>query len=134
MPEVMERPRQWIVRYHPVDQCCDAAKRISDATILHSIGGSTGKFILIRLLDGTQVDQFGIYDSREQAEPRKTHPAQIAIQVPPGGIRPPECEEILHYHREVYDQVGKRPFEVGYLQPLTRGDQRRQIKVLKGRR
>jgi hypothetical protein len=135
LPDLIERPRAWIGRFHSTDECCDAAKRMSDATTLHSVAGFAGKFIIIRLIDGEQVDRLGLYSTREEAEPRKTHPAQIVVQVPPGGIRAAECEEILHYHREVYDKVGSRPFEVGYMQPLTRRDQRRQIRVLqKGRR
>jgi hypothetical protein len=133
LPELLERPRPWIARFHPVDQCCDAAKRMSDVTTLHAVAGMAGRVTLIRLLDGSAVDQIATYDSREEAERWKTHPAQIAIMIPPGGIRPSECEEILHYHREIYDKMGKRPLEVGYLMPLTRRGQRRQLQVLKGR-
>lgn len=133
MPELLQRPRAWIERHHPVDQCCDAAKRMSDVMTLHAIAGMTGRFALIKLLDGSAVDQVATYESREEAERWKTHPAQIALIIPPGGIAAPECEEILHYHREVYDQIGKRPLEVGYLMPLIRRDQRRQLQALKGR-
>lgn len=127
--QLIERPRPWIARHHPVDECCDAAKRMSDQITLHALAGMTGKFANIRLLDGSLVDQLGIYPDRPSAEAHKTHPAQITIAIQPGGIRPSQCEEILHFHREVYDQAGHRPFEIGYLQPLTRRDQRRQLRA-----
>lgn len=134
MPELLERPRPWIARFHPVDSCCDASKRMSDVMTLHAVAGSAGKFTLIKLLDGSPVDQLGIYGSREEAERHKTHPAQIALLIPPGGIKASECEEILHYHREIYDKAGSRPLQIGYLQPLTRADRRRQLRILaKGR-
>jgi hypothetical protein len=130
LPELIERPRSWIQRFHPTDACCDAARRLSDVVTLHAIAGSGGRVVLIRLLDGDAVDRFGIYASREEAERFKTHPAQVAIVIPPGGVTAPDAEEILHYHREVYDRIGKRPLEVGYLMPLTREGQRRQLNSL----
>lgn len=130
----LERPRPWIGRYHPVDRCCDASRRMADAITLHAVAGSAGRCVLIRLLDGSQPDQLAAYASREEAERFKTHPAQIAIVIPPGGMRPAEAEEVLHYHRDVYDKLGARPLEVGFLMPLTRRDQRRQIRAMKGRR
>lgn len=133
MSELLERPRPWIGRHHPVDACCDPAKRMSDVITLHAVAGAAGRVVLIKLLDGSAVDHLATYASREEAEGYKTHPAQVAIVIPPGGVRPSECEEILHYHREVYDALGKRPLEVGYLMPLTRAGQRRQLKILKGR-
>ena len=132
--EIIDRPRPWIARYHGTAECCDAAKRMHDVLTLHAVAGSAAKYTLIRLLDGSAVDRLGVYDSREQAEARKTHPAQIAVLIPPGGIRASECEEVLHYHREIYDKIGSRPLEVGYLQPLTRRDQRKMIRLLRGRR
>jgi hypothetical protein len=130
--ELIDRPRPWIAKYHPVDGgCCDAAKRMSDVITLHAIAGQAGQYCLIRLIDGGQPDGHGIYPSREAAEPHKTHPAQIAILIPPGGTAAAQCEEVLHYHRELYDQLGSRPLEIGYLQPLTRRDQRRQIQILR---
>jgi hypothetical protein len=129
------RPRPWIERYHTLDDCCDAAKRMSDVITLHAVAGQAGRFVLIRLLDGSETDRLGIYSSREEAEQYKTHPAQIAILIPPGGFPAVQCEEVLHYHRDLYDKAGARPLEVGYLQPLTRRDQRRQIRILaRGRR
>jgi hypothetical protein len=129
------RPRPWIARCHAVDECCDAAKRMSDVITLHAIAGQAGRFVLIKLLDGTETDRLGLYASREEAEQYKTHPAQITVQVPPGGFTAVECEEVLHYHRDLYDKAGKRPLEIGYLQPLTRRDQRRQIRTFaRGRR
>lgn len=134
MTELLERPRPWIARFHPVDRCCDASRRMSDAITLHAIADvAAGRYVLIRLLDGSETDPFATYASREEAERFKTHPAQVALIIAPGGIRAPECEEILHYHREVYDALGARPLEVGYLMPLTRRDARRQLRVLKGR-
>jgi hypothetical protein len=76
LPELLERPRPWIARFHPVDQCCDAAKRMSDVTTLHAVAGMAGRVTLIRLLDGSAVDQIATYDSREEAERWKTHPAR----------------------------------------------------------
>ena len=135
MPEqvLCDRPRPWIARHHPVEACCDPAKRMADVITLHAVAGHAGRCTLIRLLDGSAVDQAATYASREEAERWKTHPAQVAIVIPPGGIRASECEEILHYHREVYDALGKRPLEAGYLMPLTRRGQRAQLKILKGR-
>jgi hypothetical protein len=134
VPDLASRPRPWISRYHPVDDCCDAAKRMSDAITLHAVAGQAGRFVLIRLLDGSEVDRLGLYASREEAEQYKTHPAQVAILIPPGGHAAAACEEVLHYHRDIYDRLGKRPLEVGYLQPLTRRDQRRMMTILaKGR-
>lgn len=124
------RPRPWIAQYHAIDECCDAAKRMSDVITLHAVAGQAGRFVLIRLLDGSETDRLGIYASREEAEGYKTHPAQIAVLIPPAGYSAVECEEVLHYHRDLYDKAGKRPLEIGYLQPLTRRDQRRQIRIL----
>jgi hypothetical protein len=107
---------------------------MADGITLHAIAGAAGRYVLIRLIDGREVDAAAAYASREEAERFKTHPAQIAILIPPGGMNGSDAEEVLHYHREVYDKIGPRPFEVGIMQPLTRRDQRRQIRAMKGRR
>src|ERR1700735_2254134 len=99
------RPRAWIARYHEVDQCCDAAKRMSDAITLHSLAGQAGRWVLIKLLDGSEVDRLGVSASREEAERFKPPPAQICVLIPPGGYAAAECEEVLHYHRDLYDKA-----------------------------
>ena len=129
--DLLDRPRPWIGRHHSTSACCDASKRIADAVTLHAIAGTAGRFCLIRLLDGTEVQPGVTFDSRADAERHKTHPAQIILTVPPGGMRPSEAEEVLHYHREVYDQLGARPLELPLVQPLTRADQARQIRALR---
>lgn len=131
--ELAERPRPWIAKYHPVDKCCDESRRMADIVELHRIAGSAGRWCLIRLIDGSSDNV--VYDTRTDVEIHKTHPAQIAIQVPPSGMRAAEAEEVLHYHRDIYDQLGKSPLEQpNLIQPLLHGDQRRQIQVLRRRR
>lgn len=130
LPELLDRPRPWIARYHPVDRCCDEARRMADVLTLHAVAGMAGRFTLVKLLDGSAVDQIATYGSREEAERYKNHPAQIAVLIPPGGLAAAECEEVLHYHRDLYDKLGSRPLEVGYIMPLTRRDQRRQLRIL----
>lgn len=126
-----ERPREWISRFHPVSSCCDPSRRMSDAVTLHALAGNAGRFALLKLIDGNEVQPGVIFDDRAGAERRKTHPAQIVMAIPPGGLRAPEAEEVLHYHRELYDQLGGRPLELPLLQPLTRADQARQIHALR---
>lgn len=103
---------------------------MADAITLHSIAGQAGRFALIKLIDGSEV-QHTTFAYRHEAERYKTHPAQIVLLIHPGGMRPSEAEEVLHYHREVYDQLGGRPLELPLVMPLTRADQARQIRVLK---
>jgi hypothetical protein len=126
--QLAERPRAWIGRHHSTDQCCDAAKRMSDVITLHAVAGSAGRFALVKLLDGSQVD-LATYSCREEAEGYKTHLAQVAILIPPGGCSASECEEILHYHRELYD-LNPRALQVGYLMPLKGPERRKQLLVL----
>lgn len=130
MPELIDRPRPWIARHHPVDKCCDPSRRMADIITLHAVAGQAGRFALIKLLDGSEV-QRTTFPTRGEAERFKTHPAQIVIQVPPAGMRPSEAEEVLHYHREIYDKLGGRPLELPHLMPLTRADMARQIAAFK---
>lgn len=130
MLELADRPRAWISRHHQVDKCCDAARRMADTVTLHAVAGQAGRFTLIKLLDGSEV-QRTTFPTRGEAERFKTHPAQVIILIPPAGMRPSEAEEVLHYHREVYDQLGGRPLELPHVMPLTRADMVRQIAAFK---
>lgn len=101
---------------------------MADEISLHAIAGHAGRWCVIRLIDGSS--DHVAYDSREAAEAHKTHPAQVGLMIPPGGMNGTQAEEVLHYHRELYDKLGGRPLELGLLMPLTRADQRRQIRAL----
>lgn len=130
--ELLERPRPHIARYHPIDGCCDAAKRMADNITLHAIAGSAGRWCLVGLADGSGIGT--VYASRDDAEGHKTHPAQIALTIPPGGMKAAEAEEVLHYWRDLYDHAGRRPLEMPNLtMPLDLPSRDASIRVLKGR-
>lgn len=122
-----ETPRPWIARFHETSRCCDASRRLADAVSLHAIAGSAGRYLIIRLIDGGSDG--AVYDDRAAAEAHKTHPAQIGLMIPPGGMNGREAEEVLHYHRELYDRLGGRVLQLPHLMPLTRAGQRRQIRA-----
>lgn len=129
MADLLERPRPFISRYHAVDQCCDASKRMADQVTLHALAGGTGRFCLIRLVDGSSDDT--VYDSREAVESHKTHPAQIPVLIPPGGMRAAEAEEVLHYFRDLYEKVGKRSLEIPHSMPLLLPERAASIRALR---
>lgn len=101
---------------------------MSDVITLHAIAGNAGQWCHIRLRDGGSDNT--VYDRREAAFAHAKAPA-FTVQVPPGGVSAAEAEEVLHYHRELFDTLGARPLELPLLMPLTRADQRRQIAALR---
>lgn len=114
----------------------DAAKRCSEIITLAAIAGDAGKFMAIRLADGSS--DRAVYDTREDAIRHQLHPEHCTyILVPPGGMPEWDAEAVLDYWRKLHDR-GVRDDDPSCLlpvMPLTRRDQARQIRVLsKGRK
>ena len=117
---------------HTSQTYSDAARRCADNVTLASIAGGTGKWLAIRLSDGGYDN--ALYDRRADAVRHQLHEQQCAyVKVPPGGMQPKEAVEFLDYHRKLYDAGFRLPdpeFAMPMM-PLTKGDQHRQIQVLK---
>lgn len=112
----------------------DAAKRMADTVTLHSLTGAWLRWCAIRLSDGGSDGV--IYDTRADAVRHQLHETLCAyIRVPPGGMAAREAEAVLAYHRAVYDAGFRLPDPEAFvpLMPLTRADQRRQIRALTDR-
>lgn len=109
----------------------DAAKRCADLVTLAATFGKTGVWVAIRMSDGGSDGVF--YDSRRDAVSHQLHETLCAyVRIPPGGMTPKEAEYFLRYHREVYDAGFRLPdpeFAMPMM-PLTRRDQKAQIRVL----
>lgn len=80
----------------------DAARRASEAVNLHVIGGNVGRWVAIRLADGTSD---GIpYDTRSDAIAHQLHEQQCAyLVVTPDGITPENAARFLLLNRALYD-------------------------------
>jgi len=115
----------------PVPLYSDAAKRCADIVTLAATFGKVGSWAAIKLADGGYDGVF--YDTRADAVRHQLHEQLCAyVKIPPGGMTPREAEIFLRYHREVYDAGFRLPdpeFAMPMM-PLTRGDQRRQIRIL----
>jgi hypothetical protein len=109
----------------------DAAKRCSDTITLAATFGKVGSWVAIKLSDGGSDGVF--YDRRANAVSHQLHEQLCAyVKIPPGGMTPKEAEIFLGYHREVYDAGFRLPdpeFAMPMM-PLTKADQRRQIRIL----
>lgn len=80
----------------------DAGKRASETVNLHVLGGSVGKWVAIRLADGSSD---GIpYDTRRDAIAHQLH-EQLAcyLKVTPDGITPQDAVRFILVNRALYD-------------------------------
>jgi hypothetical protein len=84
----------------------DAAKRISDATIMHSIanGWDVNKYWCAFLLeDGKSPDAYTLYDSKRDAVRHQSDEFLcMYVKLRFGGFNVCECEATLKYHRAAY--------------------------------
>lgn len=98
---------------------------------LAGVADLIGQWLAIRLSDGGYD---GVaYEHRADAVRHQLHETQCAyVRIPPGGMTPREAEAFLGYHRALYDAGFRLPdpeFALP-LMPLTRKDQKRQIRLL----
>lgn len=79
----------------------DIGKRASEAINLHVYGGNVGKWVALRLEDGSSD---GIpYDSRRDAIAHQLHEQQCAyIKVTPDGITPIDAARFIAINRALY--------------------------------
>lgn len=105
---------------------------MADQVSLHAIAGAGGQWCAIRLADGSSD---GIpYPDRASAYCHNLMRPSFTILIPPSGMRAAEAEEVLHYHRQLHEQLGARAAELPTVMPLTLSDRAAQIKALrKGR-
>jgi hypothetical protein len=101
---------------------------MADTITLHRFAGAAGQWCAIRLADGSS-DQ-AAYPTRESAYGHNWTRPHFTILIPPGGMTAREAEEVLHYHRELFERLGNRAAELPTLMPLTLPDRQRQIRVL----
>lgn len=112
-------------------QFSDPARRCADIVTLAGVADLIGQWLAIRLSDGGYD---GVaYEHRADAVRHQLHETQCAyVRIPPGGMTPREAEAFLGYHRALYDAGFRLPdpeFALP-LMPLTRKDQKRQIRLL----
>jgi hypothetical protein len=84
---------------NPADE--DIGKRASSAINIHVIGGNVGKWVALRLEDGSSD---GIpYDTRRDAIVHQLHEQQCCyIKVTPDGITPPDALRFILLNRALY--------------------------------
>lgn len=85
----------------PSAQIRDIGRRASEAVNLHVIGGNVGRWVALRLEDGSSD---GIpYDSRRDAIAHQLHEQQCAyIRVTPDGITPADAARFIALNRSLY--------------------------------
>jgi hypothetical protein len=88
--------------FNPNDYYSDTAKRCSDAVNNAVHGGHVGKWLAIKLHDGS-TDSVA-YDRRADAIRHQLHETLCCyIKVPPGGMQPVEAERFMAFSRMVYN-------------------------------
>jgi hypothetical protein len=110
----------------------DVGRRAADTVTLHILGGNVGKWVALRLADGSSD---GIpYDSRADAINHQLHEQLCCyLKVTPDGISPADAFRFIRLNRALYD-AGYRladpdmPGEPIY--PLTVAQMERAIKGL----
>lgn len=111
----------------------DIGRRVTEAMALHVAAGSIGKWLAVRLSDGSSD---GIpYDSRPEAIRHQFHEQLCCyLQVTPDGITPSDAYRFIRLNRALYD-AGYRladpdmPGEPIY--PLTIAQMERAIEGLR---
>jgi hypothetical protein len=80
----------------------DAGKRVHDTVALHIVGGNVGKWVAVRLADGSSD---GIpYDSRSDAIAHQLHEQLCCyLKVTPDGITPQDAVRFILVNRALYD-------------------------------
>lgn len=80
----------------------DAAKRCSDAVNLGVITGFVGKWVAIKLSDGSSDGVF--YDQRADAIEHQLHESLCCyVKVPPNSMSPEDAEKFMAINRKLYD-------------------------------
>jgi hypothetical protein len=122
-----------------VNDYSDAAKRASDAYNLHRVAdphGSIGKWIAVRLSDGTTDDT--LYDSKQDAVRGQHHNEDYYafVQVGPWSFTPQYAETFLKINRRMYDKglrLADRDHSGGgrdLIRRVTREDQFNQLRSM----
>jgi hypothetical protein len=83
------------------EQTQDIGKRASDVITLHVIGGNAGKWVALRLEDGSSD---GIpYDTRREAIRHQLHEQLCCyVKVPPDGMPPADALRFIMLNRALY--------------------------------
>lgn len=80
----------------------DPARRASDTVNLHVLAGHAGKWVAIKLHDGTSDGT--VYDLKRHAVRFQLHEHMcMYVQMPPDGLSPGAAERLLKIHRNLYD-------------------------------
>ena len=89
----------------------DAAKRISDAMILHYLAGRTGEWAAFRLADGTTPDRHTTYPTRIECVKHQKWDRDtiVYLQVEPPGMSPKEAGAYLQWARFLHSQGWRLP-------------------------
>jgi hypothetical protein len=83
-------------------QVSDAAKRCSEQINLGVITGHVGKWVAIRLADGSSDGVF--YDQRADAIEHQLHESLCCyVKIPPSGMPPEDAERFMQVNRAFYD-------------------------------
>jgi hypothetical protein len=82
-------------------QLDDIGKRASDVISLHIVGGNVGKWVALRLEDGSSD---GIpYDTRRDAIEHQLHEQLCCyVKVPPDGMTPADALRFILLNRAIY--------------------------------
>ena len=118
---------------NPDLELTDSAKRMSDDFNMHVLAGTFGKWIATRLSDGGS--NHIAYDTFQEArKDNPEFPEYFCINmIPPDGMNTSEAKAVLSYWRALYSKGFRQPDPDSVmppLMPLTKRDQREQIKIL----
>jgi hypothetical protein len=115
-------------------KCGDAARRMSSAVTLAAMNGGAGRWLAVKLQDGSS--DHVLYDSRSAAMAHQLSPEYaLYLLIPPDGMTTGQADRVLGFWRDVYDAGGRAtdPRDDYPSMPLTRPDGLRQIRLLTGR-
>ena len=115
-------------------KCGDAARRMAAAVTLAAMNGGAGRWISIKLADGST--DHTIYDSRSDAVRHQLSPEYATyITIPPDGMTTGQADRVLDFWRQCHNQGWRAvdPRDDIPSMPLTRPDAGRQIRLLTGR-
>lgn len=111
-------------------KCGDAARRMSSAVTLAAMNGGAGKWLAVKLRDGSS--DHVVYDKRSDAMRHQLSPEYATyVLIPPDGMTTGQADRVLGFWRDCYDN-GLRavdPRDDIPSMPLTRPDGLRQIRL-----
>jgi hypothetical protein len=116
----------------------DAAKRMANSVTMFAFLGEAGKWAAYALADGSSPDNTA-YDTREECVRFQKWDRDnfVYVMITPDGMEPRAAMAFLRYARQLHDAGFRLPDPENLdkipTMPLTKQDQREQIRALTGR-